>query len=149
LKHHLYHLIFGLLTVYCVNAQDRLPDGLSHDSSIHLTRVFRDAYPRLVYSANDSIIHHREIMARLRLYGETAAELRRYRNARVGFFLWTGAALGSLTTAIVEGHQGNRAAAWSFGGAAFIAYIGRVTSRLRVADHLRLAINIYNRRFLP
>lgn len=145
----LYPLIFGLLTAFCVHAQDRLPDGLSHDSSIHEMRVYGHGYPRLVFSANDSIIHHREIMTRLRLYSETAGELRGYRNARAGVFLWTGAALGSLTMVIVEGNQHNHAAEWSFGGAVLIALIGRFTSQMRVGEHLRQAIHIYNRRFVP
>lgn len=149
MKHHLYPLIFGLLTFLCVHAQDRLPEGLSHDSSIHAIRVFGEPSFRMVYSANDSIIHHREIMTRLRLYDATAGELRRYRNARVGFFLWTGAVLGSLTMVIVEGNQHNHGAEWSFGGGALIALIGRFTSQMRVAEHRRKAILIYNRRFQP
>jgi hypothetical protein len=149
MKHHLYLFLFGLLTALCVHSQDRLPDGFSHDSSIHEMRVYGRGYPRLVFSTNDSVIHHREIVTRLRLYSETAGELRRYRNARAGVFLWTGAALGSLTMVIIEGNQHNHGAEWSFGGAALIALIGRVTSQMRVAEHLRQAIHIYNRRFLP
>ncbi|HVU96331.1 MAG TPA: hypothetical protein VHE34_13970 [Puia sp.] len=143
---HFYPLIFGLLAALCVHGQDRLPEGISHDSSIHEMRV---RYTHFVYSANDSIIHRREIMSRLRLYSETAGELRRYRNARAGVFLWTGAAIGSLTTAIVEGNHGNRAAAWSFGGAAFIALLGRFSAQVSAAFHFRQAIHVYNKRFIP
>jgi hypothetical protein len=143
---HLYPLICGLLTALCVHGQDRLPEGLSHDSSIHEMRI---RYTHHVYSANDSIIHHREIMTRLRLYDATAGELRRYRNSKAGFFVWTGVTVGSITTAIVEGNQGNRAAAWSFGGAAFIALMGRFATQMRAAEHFRKAIHVYNKRFIP
>ena len=123
--------------------------GLSHDSSIHQMRVYGRGYPRLVYSANDSIIQHREVISRLGLYNETAVELHRYRHGRIGFYLLMDAALGSVISGIAVGHHGNRVVAWSFVGAALVAYMGALSTRMTAALHLRKAIVIYNRRFVP
>jgi len=149
MKHRLYPLILGLLFSLCASAQDTLPSGLSTDSSIHLTIVRAARVPSFTYSANGDVIHHREIMTRLKLYEEPAAELRKYRSAQAVTFVWIGAAVGSVITAAVAGSQHNRGVAYSFGGVALVSLIGEFTSRINEARHFRRAIAIYNRRFIP
>jgi hypothetical protein len=142
-------LIVGALFSLCARAQDTLPGGLSQDSSIHASRVQGSKYPRLVYSANGEVLDHHDIMSRLRLYDEPSGALRKYRTAKAVTFVWMGVAVGSVITAAVEGGQRNRGSAYTFGGIAFVALIGEFTSRINEGRHLRKAMAIYNKRFVP
>jgi hypothetical protein len=135
-----------LLAALAGHAQDALPSSFSQDSAIHATRVYSHGYPRLVYNANGVSIDRRDVVRRLELYSEPAVELHRYRVARTGFFVLTAATIAAATGAILESSHHHGGAAWAFGGVGFFTLIGRFSTQIGAAGHLRGAIHIYNKR---
>ena len=149
MKQHLYPLVILLLTGISTYSQDTLPSGISRDSSIRTTLVRGYKYPQLVYSANGEVLNRREIISRLALYPEPTDELQKYRDAQGGMIAWGGVMLVSVFGAAAEKAHNNSGAAVTFAGVFLSAMIGEFITGAQAQRHLKQAIRIYNKRFVP
>jgi len=156
---HLYFLLALALTASHARAQDAhtqdtrtrdsLQTGISPDSAIHATLVQGYKYPHLVYTANGEEVGQRDIIRRLEAYPETFDQLRQYHDAKTGTYIWLGLMLSSAVGAGVEKGQNNQGGAYAFAGVFLSAMVGEFVSAAKAQRHLRQAIRIYNKRFVP
>lgn len=149
MKQHLYFLLAGLLSALCGRTQDTLQTGIGRDSSIRTTLVQGYKYPRLIYTANGEEIGRREIINRLSLYPETADQLQQYHDAKTGTYIWLGVMLAGVAGAGIEKGQNDQGGAAAFAGVVLTAVIGEFIAGASAQRHLRQAVRIYNKRFVP
>lgn len=149
MKQHLYFLLAGLLSALCAHTQDTLQTGISRDSSIRTTLVQGYKYPRLIYTANGEEIGQREIVHRLTLYPSTFDELQQYHDAKTGTFVWLGVMLAGITGSAIEKAQNDVGGTGAFTCVVLTAVVCEFISAAKAQRHMRQAVRIYNKRFIP